>query len=101
MICAACPEEQQTAPTPPLERRDAFLQHGDRGIGQARVDEPDLLQVEQRRRMVRIAEHIGGGLIDRRLPRAGGRIGTRARVDLKRVEAVGGAVCHGVSPRWT
>jgi hypothetical protein len=71
-----------------LQRRDAFLQHGDGGVGQARIDEADLLQVEQRRGMVGVAEHIGGGLVDRRLARAGGRVGPGACVDLERVEAV-------------
>jgi hypothetical protein len=83
-----------------LERGDAFLQHGDRGIGQARVDEAHFLKVEQRRRVLGIAEDIGRGLVDRGLPRAGGRVGSGAGVDLERIEAVGRAVGHGSSSSW-
>ena len=58
-------------------------------VGQARIDVADFLQVEERRGVVGVAEHIGRGLVDRRLARAGGRVGPGACVDLQRVEALG------------
>ena len=65
-----------------FKRCDPFLQRCDRGVGQARIDIADLLQVKQRRRVVRIAEHIGRRLIDRHLPRTRGRVGACTRVNL-------------------
>ncbi len=41
-----------------LERRDALLQHRDGGIGDARIDVAGLLQVEQRRGVVAVAEDV-------------------------------------------
>ena len=50
--------------------------------------------------VVGVPELIGGGLVDRHLPRASGRVGGGARVDGERVEALraggGGRVGHGV-----
>jgi len=84
------------SPHATLQRRQTLAQGGDGRVGQARIDIADFLQVEQSRGMVGIAKDIGGGLVDRNLAGAGGRIGARARVDLKRVEAKAG---HGVLPR--
>ena len=77
-----------------FEGRDAFLQHGHGRVGQARVDVAHFLQVEEGRGMVRVAEHVGRGLVDRRLARAGGGVGAAAGVDLQRVETVAGCICH-------
>ena len=83
-----------------FQRGDAFLQHRHGGVGQAGIDVAHLLQVEERGGVVGVAEHVGRGLVDRHLPRAGGRIGACPGVDLQRVEAVGGAlVGHGSSSR--
>ena len=40
-------------------------------------------------RVVGVAELVGGGLVDRHLPRAGGRVGRGARMDLQRIELLG------------
>ena len=71
-----------------LECGDALLQHRDGRVGDARVDVAEALQVEQGCRMVGIVEHVGGGLIDRRRARAGGRIRRGAGVNRQRLEAV-------------
>ena len=61
-----------------FQRRDALLQHGDGRVGDARIDVPGPLQVEQRGRVLGVVEHVGGGLVDRHGARAGGRIGPLA-----------------------
>ncbi len=71
-----------------FQRRHPLPQHGNGGVRQPRIDEPDLLEVEERRGVVGVAEHIGGGLVDRRLARAGRRVGPAPGMDLQRVEAV-------------
>ena len=86
MICAAWPEEQQTAPRAAFEGRDAFGERLQGGVGQAGIDVADFLQVEEPCGAVGIAERIGRGLVDRHLPRAGGRVRLGAGMDLKRVE---------------
>ena len=86
MICAAWPEEVQTAADAALERGDPLGQRHHRRVGQARVDVADLLQVEERRGVLGVAEDVGGVLVDRRLPRAGRRVGLGAGMDLQRVE---------------
>jgi hypothetical protein len=50
------------------------------------------LQVEQLGGVVGIAKDIGGGLVDRHLPRPGGRVGGGAGVNLQSVE---GIIGHG------
>ena len=82
-------------PHAPFQRRHPFCQRRHGRVGQARIDVSNLLQVEQFRGMVRIAEHIGRGLIDRHLPRAGCRIGLCPGMDLQRVESQGSG--HGRS----
>jgi hypothetical protein len=64
-----------------LERRDALLEHGLRRIGDAGVDVAEGLQAEQRGRVVHVVEDEGRGLVDRRHPRAGRRVGLRARMN--------------------
>ena len=83
MICAAWPEEQQIAARAAFERRDPFGQRRDGRVGQARVDVAHFLQVEELGGVVGVAEDIGGGLVDRHLPRAGGRVGCGAGMDLQ------------------
>ena len=70
-----------------LERGEALGQRHHRRVGQARVDEAELLEVEEPGGVVDVAEHVGGVLVDRRLPRAGRRVGLGAGVNLQRVEA--------------
>ena len=86
MICAAWPEEVQTAPMAAFERGEPLGERHHRRVGQAGVDVADLLEVEERRRVVGVAEDVGGVLVDRHLPRAGRRVGLGAGVDLQRVE---------------
>ena len=71
-----------------LKCGNPFLQHGDGRVGQAGIDVADLLQIEQGGGVVCVAEHIGGGLVNRGLACAGGRIGPGAGVDLQGVKAV-------------
>ena len=42
-----------------LEARDALLEHGDRRVGDSRVDVAEGLQVEQRRGVLDVVEHEG------------------------------------------
>jgi hypothetical protein len=73
---------------PAFERGDALLEHRHRGIGDARIDVAEGLQVEQAGRVVRRVEHVGRGLVDRHRARAGGRIGNLSGVQAQRAEAV-------------
>ena len=70
-----------------LERRHPLLEHRHRGVGDARVDVAERLQVEEARRVVRGVEDERGGLIDRRGARAGGGIRNLPRVQAKRLDA--------------
>ena len=47
-----------------LERRDALLENGLRGVGKASVDITRVRQAESIRRMLRVLKHIASGLID-------------------------------------
>ena len=69
-----------------FQRRDLPFQHPVGGVHDPGVDVPEFLQREQPRGMARIVEHIGRGLIDRRDPRLGDRIGGRAGMHGKRVD---------------
>ena len=80
-----------------FERRDALLQHGVGRVADAGIDVAEGLQPEQRGGVVDVVEHEGGGLVDRRRARAGGRVGLRAGMDGERGEA-GSAVGHGARP---
>ena len=71
---------------PALERCDPLLEHRDRRVGDARIDVPGALQIEQRRRLIGVREHVGGGLIDRHGARAGRRIRPLPRVQGHGVE---------------
>ena len=70
-----------------LQRRDALLQHRHRRVGDARIDVPGALQVEQGGGVLGVVEHVGRGLVDRHRPRARGRVGPLAGVQGERVEA--------------
>ena len=78
-----------------LERRDPFLEHGDRRVRDPRVDVPGFLQVEQPRGVVRVAEHVGRRVVDRHRARPGGGVGPLAGVKRKRVELVEPVAAHG------
>ena len=71
-----------------LEPGDTLLEHRDRRVGKARVYVAEGLQVEQRRRLVDIVEHVGGGLEDRRRPRSRGGVGRGAGMDGQGLEPV-------------
>ena len=79
---------------PAFQAGDAFLQHRNRRVGQARIDVAEGLQVEQRGGMIHIVEHIGRGLVDRRGARARCRVGSGAGMHRERVET-GLGVGHG------
>ncbi len=64
-----------------LQRRDPLLQRRRRRVGDAGVDVAERLQAEQRRGVVDVVEDESGRLVDRRDPRAGGRIRPGPRVD--------------------
>ena len=61
-----------------FERCDALFQHRVGRISDAGIDVAERLQAEQRRGVIGVVEHERRGLIDRRRPRAGGRIRLRA-----------------------
>ena len=77
----------RSAPRPPSRLASALLEHRGGGVGEARIDVAEGLQIEERRGVIDIVEHIGGGLVDRRRARAGRRIGRRAGMDGQRLEA--------------
>ncbi len=79
-----------------FERRHALLEHRVGRIGDARIDVPAALHVEERRRVVRVAEDEGGGEVDRRRTRARDRIGPLARVQAERVELQSAGCGHDV-----
>ena len=70
----------------PISRRtalkggNALLQHVICRVHDARIDVAELLQREQIARVLGVAELVGRRLIDRHSDRAGGRVGTPARV---------------------
>ena len=70
-----------------FERGDALLEHRGGRIADAGIDVAERLQAEQRGGVIDAFEHVGRGLIDRRRPRAGGRIGLRAGVNRERRKA--------------
>ena len=73
---------------PAFQAGDPLLQHRDGRIGQPRIDVAEIVQVEERGRVIDVVEHIGRRLVDRRDARAGGGIGRRAGVDRAGLEAV-------------
>ena len=61
-----------------FQRGDPLLQHRHRRIGDARVDVSGALQVEQRRGVVGVLEHVGRRLVDRHRARPRDGIGALA-----------------------
>ena len=76
------------AAAPPLEGGDALLEHGDGGVGHARIDETEGLQVEQLGGPFGVVEDEGGGLENGRRARPGHRVGAGAGVDGQGLESV-------------
>ena len=70
-----------------LEVRHPLLEHRDGRVHDPRVGVPVLLQVEVRRRRLRVLEHVAGGLEDRHRARAGVRVGPLPGVQLARLES--------------
>ena len=73
---------------PVLERRHPLFEDGGGGVHEPGVDVPERLEVEQARGVVRVVEHVRGGLIDRHRPRAGRRVGDLSRVQAQGLDAV-------------
>ena len=70
-----------------FQRGEPLLEHGGRRIGNARVDVAGAFQVEQRRGVVGILEHVGRGLVDRNRAGAGGGIRALAGVQAQGFES--------------
>ena len=79
-----------------FERRHALLQHRIGRVADAGIDVAERLQAEQRCGVVGVVEDERGGLVDRRRPRAGGRIRLRAGVHGQGGES-GGTLGHALS----
>ena len=71
---------------PVLERRHPLLEDGGGGVHEPGVDVPEGLEVEQARGVVRVVEHVRGGLVDRHRPRAGGGVGELPGVQAQGLE---------------
>ena len=91
---AAWPLAVAIAPDAAFQRRDPLLEHGVGRVGDARVDVPAALHVEQRRGVVGVLEHVGRGEIDRLRARAVLRIGLLARVQAERCRTGRTSGCH-------
>jgi hypothetical protein len=70
-----------------FERGDAFFEHGIGRIRDARIDVARALHIEQRRRMVGVAQGERGREVDGRGACAGGRVGAGAGVQRQGIEA--------------
>jgi hypothetical protein len=81
-----------------LERGDALLGDVLRGVHDAGVDVARLGEREQVRRVIRVAEHVCRGLVERGRAGARGRVRLRTRVDLAGLEGPLSGVGHGGSP---
>ncbi|EAU68636.1 hypothetical protein STIAU_5996 [Stigmatella aurantiaca DW4/3-1] len=87
-------------PHAPFQGRDALLEDIRRGVGDARVDVAGLLQREEVRGMLRVAEAVAGRLVDGDGARTRGGVGLVASVEgqgLEVLRLLGRA--HRVSPR--
>ena len=69
-----------------LQRGEPLLQHRGGRVGDAGVDVAGALQVEQRRGVVGVLEHVGRGLVDRHRARAGHRVGLLAGMQAQGLE---------------
>ena len=79
-----------------LERGDAVLEHGLGRVHDPRVDVAELGEPEEVRGVLGVAEDERRRLVDRHRPRARGRVGLGAGVDLTSLES---PIGHDVSPR--
>jgi len=70
-----------------LEAGEPLLQRLDRRVADPAVNVARLVEREQVRRVVGVVEHERGGLVDRRCPGAGRRVGFLAVVEATRLEA--------------
>jgi hypothetical protein len=82
-------------PHPALEGSDPFLEHRDRGVGDAAVDVAGALEIEQGGRLVDVAEDIGRGLVDRHGACPSRRVWLLAGMQAEGVEAQEFGVGHG------
>ena len=80
---AACGADRADAV---LQRRQPFLEHGGRGIGDAGIDVAGAFEVEQRSRVVGVLKDIGRRLVDRHRARAGDGIGVLACMQAQGLE---------------
>ena len=71
---------------PAFQRGNPFFQHSHGRVRYPRIDVPRTFQIEQCRGVIRVLKNVGGGLVNRLRPRAGGGIGLLARVQAKRGE---------------
>ncbi len=71
-----------------FEAGDAFFQHRDGRVGQARVDVAEIVQVEERGGVFDVLEDVGGRLVDRRGTRASDGGGRRPGMHGERLETV-------------
>ena len=81
-----------------FQRRDALLEHVAGRVHDARVDVAEGLQAEERGGVVGVVEDVGRGLVDRRHPGAGGRVGLGTGMNRQRRKAGYAIVTHGFSP---
>ncbi len=81
---AACGRDRADAV---FQRGEPLLQHRDRRIRNPRVDVPGAFEVEQRRGVIGILEHVGRGLVDRDRTRSRHGIGMLARMEGQRFKA--------------
>ena len=89
----------------PLQGGHPPLQHLLGGVGEAAVDVARLLQGKAGGSVGGVREDVGGGLIDRDRPGAGGRVGVLlSGVELESLKVIGGVLAMGsilsVSGKW-
>ena len=65
---------------PAFQRGNPFFHHSHGRVRYPRIDVPRTFQIEQCRGVIRVLKNVGGGLVNRLRPRAGGGIGLLARV---------------------
>ena len=83
----------------PLQGGHPPLQHLLGGVGEAAVDVARLLQGKAGGSVGGVREDVGGGLIDRDRPGAGGRVGVLlSGVELESLKVIGGVLGHGKHP---
>ena len=86
-IAASMPMESRTSSRPGRRPRVARLfQNGRRRVGDARINVPGALQIEQGSRMIGVLKDVGSCLIDGDGARAGHGIGMLASVQPQRVK---------------